>query len=797
MDLETNEEPSITSSDPNERKLARRLRIKRRLENAARLELMTSSEYEEPEEESTLIDETIETSEDTLRLLFSEGTELVTNIRVASDSIEVKRRETEVEERLNRAEQLKEESIIALKKLDEISQRWSSIVQATGPLELYQHLKDQKAKCLELIKQKNDLIKSFQLELKISDEKFMKGRKTMYEELSLLTKRIDEQVLLMKKAYRIELDHIEESIDVTRNQIIEKSMKSWQTLYNQREKDEVANIQRKLDMVDTFHSELYELHREHQEKYRETRIHLENDIQILEQELEQVKALCLLNSEKLDYNYQVLKKREEENIYIKNHQKRRLNKLQDMVNTLKKKIEEKRMETEDEVKKLTKDVERYHANVLETEKKVEHMSHVNDSKFQNIWDMKSEEAQVLIDKILSVDKVIYEQILGLSWTAPTVPLPRKEDLFSYKAGISVIKTLKKKLNPETASVKSQHDSEGRKGAGIEETNPEIVAGKRRLLRHILELIADQSGFLMEEKLDELLRPYTLDEKTFVRLDNVFAAIDIRTVSDIELMMKIFRPHALCLKCNKTNNSEISLVTKDDTDEKVHMDVQQSSILQMRELEEKVSLLRMQARKEETEEQKGDDGISGFDQRREEVSRMVTVQREMSQLEKSAMELAPNDQCDLSHPLVIEKVSVLMALKNFVSLLHSDKCSSLPGMASRLERKRYTISRFLSKEDISTFWEGYKRMLPQKLSIVWNAVSMALVKYLSVLQDRHEMIIKVRKIQRQNLELKRLLAHHKRSSGKAREEFHLPFISSVPDGPVDAEDLARIAASLSI
>lgn len=94
---------------------------------------------------------------------------------------------------------------------------------------------------------------------------------------------------------------------------------------------------------------------------------------------------------------------------------------------------------------------------------------------------------------------------------------------------------------------------------------------------------------------------------------------------------------------------------------------------MRELEEKVSLLRMQARKEETEEQKGDDGISGYDQRREEVSRMVTVQREMSQLEKSAMELAPNDQCDLSHPLVIEKVSVLMALKNFVSLLHSDKC----------------------------------------------------------------------------------------------------------------------------
>ena len=71
---------------------------------------------------------------------------------------------------------------------------------------------------------------------------------------------------------------------------------------------------------------MYVLHRDHQERYRETKITLEYDVQALEQELENIKALCLLNSEKLDYNFQVLKKREEENVYIKHHQKRRLNK---------------------------------------------------------------------------------------------------------------------------------------------------------------------------------------------------------------------------------------------------------------------------------------------------------------------------------------------------------------------------------------------------------------------------------------------------------------------------------------
>ena len=51
---------------------------------------------------------------------------------------------------------------------------------------------------------------------------------------------------------------------------------------------------------------------------------------------------------------------------------------------------------------------------------------------------------------------------------------------------------------------------------------EVAASKKRLLHHILEQVADQSGFLIEEKLNQLLMRYTNDEKTLVRLDNVFA-----------------------------------------------------------------------------------------------------------------------------------------------------------------------------------------------------------------------------------------------------------------------------------
>jgi hypothetical protein len=38
-----------------------------------------------------------------------------------------------------------------------------------------------------------------------------------------------------------------------------------------------------------------------------------------------MKTQCFMNSEKLDYNLQVLKKREEENLIVRAQQKRRIN----------------------------------------------------------------------------------------------------------------------------------------------------------------------------------------------------------------------------------------------------------------------------------------------------------------------------------------------------------------------------------------------------------------------------------------------------------------------------------------
>ena len=48
--------------------------------------------------------------------------------------------------------------------------------------------------------------------------------------------------------------------------------------------------------------------------------------QILQQQLQQMKATYQLNQEKLEYNFQVLRKRDEENTITKSQQKRKITK---------------------------------------------------------------------------------------------------------------------------------------------------------------------------------------------------------------------------------------------------------------------------------------------------------------------------------------------------------------------------------------------------------------------------------------------------------------------------------------
>ena len=129
----------------------------------------------------------------------------------------------------------------------------------------------------------------------------------------------------MENVYSRELELIEKTLKKERDTLISNFQKKWDTLYKQQEDEDAAGDKKRNEILKDYEEEMEKVMREHDEEYREQKIELERECQALQQQVERTKAMCLLNAEKLAYNYTVLKSREEENSIVKSQQKRRIN----------------------------------------------------------------------------------------------------------------------------------------------------------------------------------------------------------------------------------------------------------------------------------------------------------------------------------------------------------------------------------------------------------------------------------------------------------------------------------------
>jgi dynein regulatory complex protein 1 len=64
-------------------------------------------------------------------------------------------------------------------------------------------------------------------------------------------------------------------------------------------------------------------------------------------------------------------------------------------------------------------------------------------------------------------------------------------------------------------------------------------GNSKSIKRILELLCNEAGFLVEDKLQKLLSPLHRDEQSLMRLDSIFKALGVETMEDIERLTNNF------------------------------------------------------------------------------------------------------------------------------------------------------------------------------------------------------------------------------------------------------------------
>jgi len=366
--------PSVDSADQEERIAARRLRIARRLEAQKRAQMGEDpNEKKEVKEELSKSRKQMEESRLRLTKLQSHGRELVSNIRVAGDAREAGRRIEEEDARRQRKEKLEAEAKAGSERFEEITKKWESSLQKEIPQDLHESLMHQKSSCDAMIDEKNKLINEFQMELKSKDDQYVKDLKKQAEDIDLLIERMDEQVKELTKADRQELTQIEKAFVAERTELLEQQRNKWEAMMAARAEKEVDYMKARQKRVDDYEQQLQQLRIQDAEEYNTVKIKLETDVQILEQQLQQMRATYQLNQEKLEYNFQVLRKRDEENTITKSQQKRKITRLQDVLTNLKIKLAKQEKQYKDDNQQLTEDYKRITEQFKELQKKSKHL----------------------------------------------------------------------------------------------------------------------------------------------------------------------------------------------------------------------------------------------------------------------------------------------------------------------------------------------------------------------------------------------------------------------------------------
>ncbi|XP_060066143.1 dynein regulatory complex protein 1-like [Ylistrum balloti] len=720
--------PNVDSNDPDERIAARRIRITRRVEAAKRAELGEDpNEKKEVKEELSKSRKQIEQSRLLLSKLNQDAFELVTNIRVAGDAREAARRTEEEEAKRLRKERLEQEAKTGAEKFEEITKKWESALQKEIPQALHQMLRQQKQNCDTIVGDKNKLINDFQQELKIKDDQYVKDLKKQAEDVDLMIERMEEQMKKVTKAARKQLNETEMAFNAERNELLDTHKKKWEERMEHRRQKEIDYMKAREKRVEDYEQQIHTIRVQDAEEYNMIKIRLETDVQILEQQLQQMKATYQLNQEKLEYNFQVLKKRDDENTITRSQQKRKITRLQDVLNSLRIKLAKQEKQFKDENQQLTEDYKRITEQFRDLQRKSRHFMAADHKKFHDVWCMNEEECKELVNAILEADRIIHEHQLGLMYQTPDINFLENAGPIVSEAtkrkGVSAQQIIQEVMSQTGSHHTAGEEEEDEDGELDENADgslpPDHQPVKSTLLskinattiKLILELLCDESGFLVESKLNKLLAPLEKDERSLMKLDAIFSALGIDTEEDVHLLASYF----MHIKGRKQPQDE---------------------------------------EKETVVDEPSQTEVSGeLDDIDEEIRKLTGKEGDLESTKSETVELIhPNE--------------VLKALRAFVE--ENRQPTKEKGKQSQF--KIVSLEERDSSDD-SDYWAKYPSLISTNKERLWDALLEGLEKYSETLTSRSTLINETDALRQQNAELRMLL--HQYVNSKVNAELEIP------------------------
>ena len=227
--------------------------------------------------------------------------------------MENQRRITEEVQRKDRFDDIKNEVHTSYKKNIGIDFKWQELLEREDCEQLAAEIEEQKKDCFAILNSKDKLIASFQEQLKLKDEEYVKSLQRQGDAIDSMIDLMRDQYKQLRIEYANELNEIEAEFKRERQEILERNKAEIDALFGKHRQHEEDYIEKRANLEAQQAQELEELRSREANDQQEQKIKLETEMQILEKCMEDMKAVYKLNEEKLEFNLKVLTEREKVN----------------------------------------------------------------------------------------------------------------------------------------------------------------------------------------------------------------------------------------------------------------------------------------------------------------------------------------------------------------------------------------------------------------------------------------------------------------------------------------------------
>ncbi|XP_054617993.1 dynein regulatory complex protein 1 [Dunckerocampus dactyliophorus] len=427
--------------------------------------------------------------------------ELVINIQTAADAKESMRRAELEEARRIRSEMLQNKAKSSQEKFEEITSRWSLAEQTVIPQELQETLTWQRLLCAELIEDKKKVIKDLQQELKCGDDRYVKDLRRQAEEMDVMMKHSEELISTLTQAYREELAHIESVYQQEHDVLLTKERTEWERCVKELWDKQQARLMERRAAVEEYEAKIHNLMMNPEQKYDAMRAECDAKFQYLEREHQQMLADSMIS------NINHMKRKADREMYSLAPMRNRITSLQTELRNLRSKYTRQQKQSEKQSRRLSDDYKRSIEQYERMQMRIKHFAVADAKQFEETWRMLDKEVRQQAEKAVLIDSLIWKHHLGVAWERPH--------------GASSVDPVhpQKQVSMEHGATKQNVTSDGMDAAS-EKDKISVET-----LKELMELLCDELGFLVEDKV-QLLSTLDKEEQNVVKLDALLYAFGI-------------------------------------------------------------------------------------------------------------------------------------------------------------------------------------------------------------------------------------------------------------------------------